>query len=231
MKVYVPIVITTPNAKNNVAVIYMRILELFSGTHSVGKVAKEKGYEVVSLDIDDYKGKYVPTHKEDIMTWNYKQYDPDYFDILWASPPCLYYSALQYSWYGRKKKDGIFTKEKHMKLIAIADGWVNKVLEIIKYFNLKKWFIENPRSGLMKDRPFMKSVPYIDVDYCMYSDFGYKKSTRIWSNVTYTGLLCNRKCGNMKDSRKHRIDVSRHKHKMDRYRIPPKLISILLFEM
>ena len=30
----------------------MRVLELFSGTHSVGKVAKELGYEVLSLDMD-----------------------------------------------------------------------------------------------------------------------------------------------------------------------------------
>ena len=30
----------------------MRLLELFSGTHSVGKVATELGYEVLSLDVD-----------------------------------------------------------------------------------------------------------------------------------------------------------------------------------
>ena len=29
----------------------MRLLELFSGTGSVGKVAKEFGYEIVSLDL------------------------------------------------------------------------------------------------------------------------------------------------------------------------------------
>ena len=30
----------------------MKVLELFSGTHSVGVVCKEKGYEVISLDRD-----------------------------------------------------------------------------------------------------------------------------------------------------------------------------------
>lgn len=30
---------------------YMKLLELFSGTHSVGNVAKELGWDVVSLDL------------------------------------------------------------------------------------------------------------------------------------------------------------------------------------
>ena len=29
----------------------MRVLELFSGTHSVGKVCNQIGYEVISLDL------------------------------------------------------------------------------------------------------------------------------------------------------------------------------------
>ena len=43
----------------------MRLLELYSGTGSVGRVAEEIGYEVVSVDITD---KYhPPTIKTDIM--------------------------------------------------------------------------------------------------------------------------------------------------------------------
>ena len=106
----------------------MRLLELFSGTHSVGKVAESLEYEVVSLDICDYKGNFSPTHKIDILNFDYKMYDKDYFDVIWASPPCVYYSTLQYGWYGQKKKDGIFTKEKHMKLLELADSWVKKVV-------------------------------------------------------------------------------------------------------
>tara|TARA_R110000765_G_scaffold368877_1_gene459092 strand:- start:457 stop:1149 length:693 start_codon:yes stop_codon:yes gene_type:complete len=207
----------------------MRLLELFSGTQSVGKVAKDLEYEVVSVDICDYKGRFPVTHKEDIMTWNYKQYPKDHFEVIWASPPCCYYSSLQYAWYGCRKKDGIFTKEKHHALMKIADGWVKKVFEIIEYFNVKKWFIENPRTGLLKKREFMEYIPYIDVDYCRYCDWGYRKQTRIWTNLErFNNKLCNNICGQIKNG-KHRIDLSKDiKTTLERYRIPPNLIFELL---
>ena len=68
----------------------MNSLELFSGTQSVGKILKEKGYNVISVDITDYKGKHIPTHKCDILEFDYKQYPVGHFDIIHASPPCIY---------------------------------------------------------------------------------------------------------------------------------------------
>ena len=62
------------------------------------------------------------------------------------------------------------------------DKLVLKTLEIIDYFNPEYWFIENPATSKMKDRPFMKDKPFYLVDYCMYSDWGYRKRTRIWTN-------------------------------------------------
>ena len=222
----------------------MKVLELFSGSGSVTKVCKELGYDCVSVDID-----FESTHKVDILEFDYKQYKPDEFDMIWASPPCTYYSSLQRSWIGKKKKDGIYTEEKLQKDLEDSDKLVERTLEIIKYFNPHLWFIENPQTGTLKKREIVKDIPYYDVDYCMYSDWGYRKRTRVWTNKEgFNALRCDNKgtCGNMVSTGKHKKNVSidchnnktdKKKHKEDvsititnrleRYRVPPDLIKAL----
>jgi site-specific DNA-cytosine methylase len=68
----------------------MRILELFKGTGSVSKVFADAGCEVVSLDIIP---KFNPTHLCDILDFDYKQYQPKQFDIIWASPECKIFTT------------------------------------------------------------------------------------------------------------------------------------------
>jgi len=171
----------------------IKVLELFSGTGSVGKVCDQLGWESVSVDL------ILPAdHQVNIMDFDYKQYPKDTFDIVWGSPPCTNYSKLQDGWIGRMRKGEIYTKEIQEKEMLEDDKLVLKTLEIINYFNPEYWFIENPASSRMKDRPFMKNINNYIVDYCMYSDWGYKKRTRIWTNKKdFNNLLCNGKCGNM----------------------------------
>ena len=66
-----------------------RLLELFCGTKSVGKVFETDGYEIISLD---FNPKFEATHTEDILTWDYMQYSKDYFNVIWASPDCTTWS-------------------------------------------------------------------------------------------------------------------------------------------
>jgi len=174
----------------------MRCLELFSGTKSVGKVCDALGWESVSVDLildADFKC--------DIMNFDYKQFPKDHFDIIWASPPCTYYSLLQYCWVGRKRKDGIIVSHEWIEeQRKESDKLIEKTLEIINYFNPELWFLENPQRGQLKDREVVKGIPFYDVSYCMYSDWGYEKRTRIWTNKKdWNNLICDRsgKCGNM----------------------------------
>tara|TARA_R100000781_G_C4071184_1_gene124519 strand:+ start:646 stop:1320 length:675 start_codon:yes stop_codon:yes gene_type:complete len=224
----------------------MKLLELFSGTHSVGKVACDLGYEVISLDINSYKGHPEPTHKQDILTFDYKQYPPNTFDVIWASPPCTYFSLLQYAWVGRQKgKKGnkyTYTKELFEADIQRALTWVKKTLEIIDYFKPKAWFMENPETGTLKKQDIVKDLPYITVDYCRYADWGYRKRTRIWTNVKYKGLLClgQGKCPSMKAHR-HIMSLGTHNKNQKsvgcgddrtlKFRIPGKLIQELFLSI
>ena len=188
----------------------MNVLELFSGTGSVGKCCKQLGWDVVSVDL------LLPAdHEVDILDFDYKQYPKDYFSIVWASPPCTYYSPLQNCWIGRKKKDGItLTRELLEEQRKESDKLIKKTLEIIDYFNPELYFMENPQKGQLKDREVVKDLPYYDISYCMYCDWGYEKKTRIWTNKKdWNNLICDKSgaCGNMIDNH-HKINVSKEVH-------------------
>ena len=178
----------------------VRCLELFSGTKSVGKCCDALGWESVSVDL------LLPAdHQEDIMTFDYKQYPQDHFDIIWASPPCTNYSYLQNCWLGRMRKGEIYTKDKMDADMIEADKLVLKALEIIEYFDVEYWFMENPKGRLM-DRDFMTNIPMYIVDYCKYSDWGYKKTTCIWTNKKgWTPLRCKNDCKNMIDNHHSKV--------------------------
>lgn len=199
----------------------MNHLELFSGTHSFGKVSSKLGYNVYSVDRDlgaecPLKSGYISnTHiKEDILTWNYKVYPKGYFKIITASPVCLWWSALRNTWIGRKLKahgDTIITKEiLEQDIEKYGIPMVDKVFEIIDYFQPQYYLIENPKTGRMKNY-INELIPYYDVDYCKYSNWGYKKTTRFWTNIEgFISKKCNNDCDNMIVSNNQNL----HKNRM-----------------
>jgi hypothetical protein len=163
----------------------MKLLELFKGTGSVGKVFKKiyPESEIYSVDILE---KYNPTFCGDIMDWDYKKLPVGHFDIIWASPECKIFSILQHGWFktGKRGDKGKWDDKEHLNRVRLENGkYVKRVLEIIDYFKPVWWFIENPWSSAMKDLPFMKNIHSIRFDYCRYG-YLYKKPTRIWTNRT-----------------------------------------------
>lgn len=150
-----------------------KLLELFSGTGSVGRVFAERGWDVYSVDLDPQSG---ASFTGDVLEWDPTQFRPSDFDCVWASPPCTMYSIAR-------------TTAKTPRDLALADSLVRRTQNLIGYFSAGNpnlpWFIENPQTGLLKTRDLMQDVPFVDVTYCKFEGCpGYKKATRIWTNCS-----------------------------------------------
>ena len=141
----------------------MRLLELFSGTGSIGRAFPD--FEVTSLDLVGS-----PTIKANILDWDYESLPPGSFEVIWASPPCTHYSRAR-------------TTSSTPRDLLGSDALVQKTLDIIAYFRPQVWAIENPQTGLLKDRAVVAGLPFKDVTYCRYGGPGYKKATRVWTNL------------------------------------------------
>ena len=113
---------------------------------SIGKVAKELGFEVISVDLNK---KATPTFCTDILEWDYKWFPVGHFDVIWASPPCNIFSHLKTSWIGRELKrfsGQVYTKElmlREQEEDGVPITRLNK--EIISYFKPKHYWIENQK--------------------------------------------------------------------------------------
>ena len=201
-----------------------RVLDLFSGTGSVSRAFEDMGYEVVSVDSDPQTG---ATHREDVLEWRYQDaYPVGAFDVVFSSPPCDQYSRA---------------KVRGTRDLARADRMVQKALEIVRYFQPRRWFLENPRYGLLRERPYMKDLPWVDVDYCQFAEWGYQKPTRIWGGEHVKCLeprLCDLStCPNVvvrpSGKKGHREPLGGNHMtvtRKEKYRVPAPLIWYLMSE-
>lgn len=180
----------------------MQTVELFAGTRSFSKVARELGHNTFTTDINEIDGQDLIA---DVRTLNNYHF-PNPVDILWASPPCEGFSvaAIGRNW----------TKQREPKTDSarLAQQLVLHTLRIIDELKPKWWFIENPRGNLRR-MPFMAAhqtinnpqhrndkkdvVEWLDlsvtslgeydvyrhtVTYCQYGDTRMKP-TDIWTNA------------------------------------------------
>ena len=215
----------------------VRCLDLFSGTHSFSTVAKDLGYECVSLDISP---KHNPDIVCDILEFDYKIWPIGYFDFIWASPPCTLFSVAAAHMYSEKQRNERFERGR-----AVAQ----RALEVVEYLKPKWHVFENPLSSAIWKQGIFEHIPKKKVSYCHYG-FPYRKNTMLATNVVFAGKFCKKDCEFIKvvtdEQGKihfHHAEIAQHgpsgsvKHlgvqtanysQDDLYRVPPKLIRDIL---
>jgi len=200
----------------------LRVLELFAGSRSIGKVGEMLGHDVYSSDITDFGGiDYVC----DIRDFDVNQL-PWKPDVVWASPPCTGFSvaAIGHHWTGGK---GAYIPNTATARLGIE--LLKKTLHLIDALEPQHWFIENPR-GLMRKMPQLTGKRRHTVTYCQYGD-SRMKPTDIWTNSTTwkprpmckNGAQCHEAA-----PRGSRTGTQGLKNNYERSKIPPALCLEIL---
>ena len=163
----------------------MRLLELFSGTGSVGRAFSATGWEVFSVDLDPRSP--ADLH-QDILEFDPSRFPVGHFDAVWASPPCTMYSMLRTN----------STEEERTS----SDDLVRKTLQIAEALGHPPIFIENPWTGRLKARGLLDHLKLHTVDYCTYG-LPYRKRTAIWTNTAWVPArrLCKHDCASSEGGR------------------------------
>ncbi len=230
----------------------IKVLELFAGSRSIGKVAENLGMEVFSSDIEQFDGIHYAVNILDFDV-NKLPFKPD---IIWASPPCekwslacgvaggnIYWESVKSNGkvIGIKPRENFNVNTKYSILkspekvnaernlhISILD----KTLEIINYFKPKVYYIENP-FGFMRFY-LADKVSYINfATYCQYG-YPYRKPTNIFSNLELNLKHCNIGDGCHSNNLYSRGKKNKIREKSvvntyyERSKIPPKLCEELL---
>lgn len=197
----------------------MKVLELFAGSRSIGKIAESKDHKVFSVDWVPYEGVNL---SKDIGTLGQSDI-PFVPDMVWASPDCATYSILAV----RHHRNGIIPKTIYAKKCdSVNCHFISLIKSYLKINPKLVFFIENPR-GMMRKMPFMQEFKRHTVWYCQY---GHQcaKPTDIWTNSTvwvprepcHNG---NTKCDHLRVPRGTSGGIQALKNSFERSKLPESL--------
>ena len=213
----------------------MKILELFAGSRSFGKVAESKGFEVFSVDWTAYEDIDLQIDIEKLKASDV----PFIPDVVWASPDCATYSIVAA---GKHRFPDTKPKTEYAEK---CDSVNMNVLKLIKYWQKENknllYFIENPR-GILRKMSFMQHLERFSVWYCKYGD-SRAKPTDIWTNSLkwiprpmcrnykynkQTGEIIDKHCHHKSARRGARTGTQGQKNSYQRSIIPEQLCQEIL---
>ena len=204
----------------------MKVVEFFAGTCSFSGLAeREFGAETFTTDsgldlmtLDQYAKIDLVSDIFDLQPKDF----PFQPDIVWASPPCTYFSVASIGKHWNKDH----TPKSNEAVLGLQI--VEKTLEFINILQPKYWFMENPR-GKLRKLPITESLPIHTVTYCQYGE-NRMKPTDIWTNAPWTPRPMCKNGDSCHESapRGSQTGTQGIKYKFDKSRIPEELCRELL---
>jgi site-specific DNA-cytosine methylase len=159
----------------------MQSIEFFSGSGTVSRVLKFRGFDAFTIDINK---KLKPDLCIDILELT-KSALPPRADFLWFSPDCTCFSRAAKQSHWIKKELGyrkyFYTPATPEAQVAIK--LIEKVAEIISWYPNANYVIENP-IGRIQHAAALKSLGHhrYAVNYADYG-FNYSKETYLFTNL------------------------------------------------
>ena len=213
----------------------MNLVELFAGSRSVGKEAEKQGFNVCSVDINDFENIDLVIDILDLT----KDMIPFKPDVVWASPDCTTYSIAACSTHRTNTKEP--KSEYAIKCDTVNQHWIRLIKEWLIENPKLIFFIENPR-GMLRHMEWMKEFKRHTVWYCKYGD-DRAKPTDIWTNSDTwkprpmcknfkynkeTGEVIDRHCHHESARRGARTGTQGKKGSYNRSKIPNELCKEII---
>ena len=137
----------------------MLIIDLYSGTGGATQAMKDRGWDVITVDIDE---RFNPTYAVDVRQF-LDVYDGRTPDFIWASPPCIEFSRVEKPWF-----DDVRPSEESLQLVYA-------VFRIVRVLRPKFWILENVRGA----QHWIGRAPFHVGSVYMWGWFPFNKLKRL----------------------------------------------------
>lgn len=167
----------------------MRVLELFSGTGTFSRIARERGHETLTVDLNepaDLNADVLDLNAD--VIYDATGWEPETIDLLWASPICTGFSvaAIGRSWH--HPEPGVYIPKSDTATLSLS--LLNKTFALIEELQPRLWYVENPM-GMARKMPVVQPHRRVEITQCQYGE-NRQKPTDIWTNDE--GWIAKPKC-------------------------------------